>query len=328
VDATSVAGYTGAAVSVGAGKLTWTKRIKALGAGTVDFTGVNTYSLTGDGTGTVDLSVAGVGTGARVFVGSSIHPADPVAYEIWFGAEMPTLSGSGVFLNPQGVVNAASFAPPGNPISPGQFVALFGSGLARSTQVAAPPYPASLNGVSVTINGRPAPIYFVSDGQVNCLVPFATTGATATIVVNNNGASSNTVTVPMAGTSPGVYTVPSGGVGSGAILHADFSLVSDASPAAAGETVLVFLTGMGTTNPTVTDGTAGTVTTLYRTQSDATLYVGGKPGVVAFNGLAPGFPGLYQINLTLPSPLPGTGRLPLSVATGNAFHDQVDIAVK
>jgi uncharacterized protein (TIGR03437 family) len=45
-------------------------------------------------------------------------------------------------------------------------------------------------------------------------------------------------------------------------------------------------------------------------------------------GLAPGFPGLYQINVTLPATLPGTGRLPLAIGTGNAYHDQVDISVK
>jgi uncharacterized protein (TIGR03437 family) len=147
-------------------------------------------------------------------------------------------------------------------------------------------------------------------------------------VVNNSGAVSNSVTVPLAPTAPGVYTVPSGGLGPGAILHADFSLVNDASPAAAGETVLIYLTGMGATSPAPADGTAGTVTTLYKSVSDVAIYFGGQPGVVAFNGLAPGFPGLYQINVTLPATLPGSGRLPLAIGTANAYHDQVDISVK
>jgi uncharacterized protein (TIGR03437 family) len=134
--------------------------------------------------------------------------------------------------------------------------------------------------------------------------------------------------VPVAATAPGIYSLDQSGSGSGAILHADFSVVNDASPAAAGETVLIYLTGMGTTNPTVSDGTAGNASTLYNAVAPATIYVGSKPGTVVFSGLAPGFPGLYQINVTLPATLPGTGRLPLAVGTANAYHDQVDISAK
>jgi uncharacterized protein (TIGR03437 family) len=182
--------------------------------------------------------------------------------------------------------------------------------------------------VTVTVNGKASPIYFVSAGQINFLVPYATTGSTATIAVQNNGANSNTVTVPLAATSPGVYTLDQSGSGPGAILHADFSLVNASNPATAGETVLVYLTGMGTVNPSVSDGTAGTPTTLYRSNADVGVLVAGKPAAVSFNGLAPGFPGLYQLNVTLPSPLGASGNVPLVIQTNNAYHDQVDIPVK
>lgn len=334
VDTSSVSGYAGSLAARGQGKITWTKRIKALvlsaGVGTTDFTGINNYNLKADGTGTVDLTAVGLNAGGTLLVGAAISPVDPGAYEIYFGAQAPALAGSGVYLNPLGVINAASFAPPGNPVSPGQFVALFGTGLAASNQTAKPPYPMSLGGVSVLINGKTAPLYFVSPGQINALVPFATTGPAATIVVQNNNVSSNTVTVPVAPTSPGVYSMDQSGSGSGAILHADYSLVNDASPATAGETVLIYLTGMGTTNPAVADGTAGNPSTLYNAVAPVAVYAGGKAGTVVFRGLAPGYPGLYQINVTLPNPLPPSngGRLPLAVGTLNAYHDQVDISVK
>ena len=109
--------------------------------------------------------------------------ADPGAYEIYFGVQAPARSGTGVFLDPLGVTSAASFAPAGNPIAPGEFIALFGSGLAKSLQTASVPYPKTLNGVTVTINGTAAPLYFVSTGQINCIVPYSTTGPTASIVV-------------------------------------------------------------------------------------------------------------------------------------------------
>jgi uncharacterized protein (TIGR03437 family) len=327
VDASAVSGYSGALSAGGKGKLTWTKRFKALGAAAFDYTGTNSYALTADGTGTVDLTQVALGAAGKAFAGAAINPTDPAAYEIYFGVQTPALSGTGVFLNPLGVINAASFAPPGNPISPGQFVTLFGTGLAKSNQTAAPPYPPTLNGVSVLINNKQAPLYFVSPGQLNVLVPFGTTGPTATIVVQNNGVNSNTVTVPVAATSPGIYSLDQSGSGAGAILHADYSLVNAAKPATGGETVLIYLTGLGTVTPTVTDGTAGTGSALHTSDTDVVVYAGGQQGTVVFKGLAPGFPGLYQLNVTLPLLPKTSGNLPLAIQTPNAYHDQVDVAI-
>ena len=326
VDPTAVTGYSGSLAARGGGKVTWAKREKAMGAGSFDFTGINGYSLNADGSGTMELTQ--VGLGSKAFVGSSINQNDTAAYEIFFGVQVPTLSGTGVFLNPLGVVNAASFAPPGNPISPGQFIALFGTGLAKSNQTAAPPYPATLNGVTVLVNNKPAPLYFVSAGQINALVPYSTTGATATIVVQNGTVNSNTVTVPVAPTAPGVYSLDQSGSGPGAILHADFGLVNSDRPAAPGETVLIYLTGMGAVNPPITDGTAGGSSPLNKAVSDVVVWVAGQQASLLYNGLAPGYPGLYQINVTLPTILAGGGNVPLAIQTNNAYHDQVDIPIR
>jgi uncharacterized protein (TIGR03437 family) len=326
VDASAVSGYSGAVSARGQGKVTWSKRFKAMLVGAFDYTGINSYTLGVDGTGTSDFTQVALGAGSKAFVGAAINPNDPGAYEIYFGVQAPALAGTGVFLNPLGVVNAASSAPAGNPISPGEFVTLYGTGLAKSNQTAAPPYPLTLNGVSVLINNKPAPLYFVSPGQLNVLVPYATTGPTATIVVNN-GANSNTVTVPVAATAPGIFTSDQTGSGGGAILHADYSLVNPAKPAIGGETVLVYLTGLGTVTPPVADGTAGTGSALHTADADVVVYVAGQQATVLFKGLAPGFPGLYQLNVTLPQFLKASGNLPLAIQTLNAYHDQVDIPV-
>jgi uncharacterized protein (TIGR03437 family) len=327
VDPSAVYGYSAALAARGQGKVTWSKRFKALGAGAFDYTGVNSYALSADGNGTVDLTQASLGAAGKAFAGAAINSNDPGAYEIYFGVQTPALAGTGVFLNPLGVVNAASSAPAGNPISPGEFVTLYGTGLAKSNQTAAPPYPALLNGVTVSINGKPAPIYYVSPIQLNVLVPFATTGPTATIVVNN-GVNSNTVTVPVAATAPGIYTLDQSGSGGGAILHADYSLVNAAKPAIGGETVLIYLTGLGTVTPSVADGTAGNINTLYTADAEVAVYVGGEQATVLFKGLAPGYPGLYQLNVTLPQFLKASGNLPLALQTLNAYHDQVDIPIQ
>jgi uncharacterized protein (TIGR03437 family) len=323
--------YTGSAAARLAGSSTWYRRLKELGAGSSDFTFVNSDGVNMKtplaGLITMGLDQIGLGTGGT-FVGAAIDPGDPGAYEVFIGAPMANLSGGGVFLNPLGVTSAASFAPAGNPIAPGEFIALYGTGLAKSAQTAPPPFPPSLNGVTVLVNGKAAPIYYVSSGQINCLVPYSTTGPTATIQVQNSGTSSNTVTVPVAATAPGIYSLDSTGTGAGAILHSrDYSVVNAANPAAPGETVLVYLTGLGAVNPAVDDGKAGGSNPLNMAVMP-TVYVADQQASVGFSGLAPGFPGLYQLNVTIPSSLPNAGNLPVAIQTGNAFHDQVFLPVQ
>jgi uncharacterized protein (TIGR03437 family) len=318
--------HAGSLKANGAGSTTLYRRLKALGAGASDFTASDPYAINPSGTAAVELTQVGLGAGGT-FVGAAIDPSDPGGFEIYFGAPMAPMSGSGVFLNPQGVLSAASFAPAGNPISPGEFIALFGTGLAASTQTAKPPYPTNVNNVTVTIGGIKAPIYFVSANQINCLVPYAIATATTTIVVTNGSTPSNSVTVPVAPTAPGIYSLNQSGTGSGAIEHANGSVVNASNPANPGETVMVFLTGMGAVTPTVTDGVASTGNPLNKTLLPV-VYVADQQASVAFSGLTPGFPGLYQINVTIPTALSSAGNYPLAVLTNNAFHDQIYIPVQ
>jgi uncharacterized protein (TIGR03437 family) len=324
-----IEGYSGSLAARGGGKAYWTRRIKALGFGSYDFTGINGYSLSADGSGNAELASLALGAGGNAFVGSEISGVEPGAFEIYFGMQMTPLSGSGVFLNPQKILNAAGFGPAGNPIAPGEFLALQGIGLAPSNQQASPPYSGTLNGVTVLINNKPCGMEFVSATQINCVVPYSLQGTTATIVVQNNGGNSNQVTVPVAPTAPAMFALDQSGSGPGAVLHADFSLVNAAKPAVAGETVLLFLTGMGAVTPTPQDGMAGSASPLNSTTaSPISVLVGGEPAAVQFSFLHTVYPGLYQMNVKLPSVLPGSGTLPLAIETPNAFHDQVDIVVR
>ncbi len=325
--------YSGSLTLINASSLTFTRRLHQLqptGAVTYDFTGTNAFTLGADGSGTAALTRVALGAAGNGFVGTAVDPNDPGGYEVYLGVRMPPVSGTGVFLNPQGVVNAASSAPVGDSIAPGEFVALYGSNLAAATQSAAAPYPTSgVAGVTVLINGVASPIYFVSQGQINALVPYATTGATASIVVNNNGTLSNTLQVPVAATAPGVFTVDLNGIGSGAILHADYSLVTSSKPAKRGETVLIYLTGLGAVNPLVADGTAGLASPLSRAAATVNVLIGGLPATVSYSGLAPLYPGLYQLNVVVPADLAvtATGPFPLAVQTADSFHDQADLIV-
>jgi uncharacterized protein (TIGR03437 family) len=256
------------------------------------------YSVGSNGTYSDPYMHYVVGAGG-VRIGSGIGPYLGINVAL----PAPGFSGSGVFLNPAGIVNAASSAPFTAGIAPGDFITLYGANLAPGTATAyTVPFPttAGLDGVQVTVNGLPAPVQFVSPGQISALVPYAVGSSIARIQVNNNGVLSNVVTMFVNLTAPGVFTVPPGGVGYGAVLHGDYSLVTAQSPAQVGETVAIYLTGLGTTNPVITDGSAGPPSSA--TNNPIEVYIGGiQATAVAYSGLAPQLAGLYQLNVTIPS---------------------------
>ncbi len=326
-DSLRPATYAGTANSAGQGKLVWSRRARQL-EGVIDVTAANNYQLSTDGSGTLETSRVALGINAANFLGNGVTLTGSGNYELFVGIKATPITGTGVFVNPQGIVNAAGFSPFGNPISPGEFITIFGSGLANTTaSTTTLPFPTSLGGVQVLINNVAAPVYVVSPNQLNVLVPYSTTGATASIVVNNNGTKSSSIDVPLGKTSPGIFTIPSGGTGPGAILHADYTLVNAAKPAKRGETILLYMTGLGAVNPTVADGVAAPASPLRLVTSNLTVYIGGQQASLLFKGLAPFFAGLYQLNVTIPTLAPIGSSIPLAIDTGDAFHDQVDIAI-
>jgi len=180
--------------------------------------------------------------------------------------------------------------------------------------------------VTVLINGNPAPLYLVSSTQLVAVVPYATEGPGASIVVQANGLRSNTVVVPVAATAPGVFSQLENGSGLGAIRHSDYSVVTDANPAHSGEVVLIYLTGLGSITPPLADGVGGGANPQSLTNVTPTVLVGSSPAQVLFSGMS-AYPGLYQINVQLPTIPAGSPTMPVVITTPNAFHDQVDIAV-
>src|SRR5579871_405572 len=324
--------YAGSLRADGASKVTFTRREHQLqpgGAATYEFAGAQAFTLASNGTGTAELTSMAVGAGGAGFVGTADNGSDPSGYEIYVGVARPALTGDGVFLNPLGVLNGAGFAPAIDSIAPGEYVALEGTNLAQSPQVAEPPYTGAVGGVSVSINNVAAPVRAVSPKMLYVLVPYEITGQTATIVVNNNGTQSNAVTVPVAPTAPGVFSLDGTGLGPAAALHLDYSLVTTAHPAKRGETISIYLTGLGAVMPAVGDGSASGTNPLSVVTAPVNVLVGGYPAKVLFQGLAPEYPGLYVMNIVVPADLnvTATKAFPLAVQTAESFQDQVDLAV-
>ena len=242
-------------------------------------------------------------------------------YELILELQAPSFSGTGVFLYPLGIVNAASFAPITNSIAPLEMVSLFGSGMSSGTaQAPSLPLPTNLAGTQVLINGTPAPLVYVSPTYITVLVPAAIhpdpgepdDAPWATFQVVSNGAKSNSVTVRANFAAPGVFTALENGTGDGAVLHADYSPVNAAHPAVPGETVLIYLTGLGPVTPPVPDGAAAPASPLSNTNSTVYVLFDYEFATVSFAGLAPGYAGLYQVNAVVPK-TPDTGDVSLVI---------------
>ncbi len=209
-----------------------------------------------------------------------------------------------------GFSNSTTFAP-------GMILAIHGTNLAPSTVVnAVRPLPLSINGVSVTINGVTAPLYYISADQLNVQIPYETSAGTAVLGVNNNGQIAAT-SFPVAVTAPGLYP-------SAIDLSAQL-----ASTAKQGQTLLLFVTGEGDVTPTLVTGATPTTSNaakLPKPRLDVTVTVGGVPATVSFAGIPKGLVGASQINFTVPANAP-LGNQQVVVIVGGVAAPPVMLSV-
>jgi uncharacterized protein (TIGR03437 family) len=290
-----------------------------------NYTYSDTYSVPSNGVYSNPSTNYVVGGGIRI--GSGIGPFLGISVALQAPSMSSSLSSSGVFLNPQGVVNAGSSAPFTAGIAPGELLTLYGSNLAAGTQVAtAASFLNTLGNVQVMINGIAAPLYYVTPTQLSAIVPYGITGTVAQVQVFNNGVASNTVTSLIATTAPGVLTQSQNGLGYGDVVHQDGSLVNAKNPAKIGETVSVFVTGLGAVNPSIPDGAAGPTNPLSNASATIAAYIGGVQATITYAGLAPQLAGLYQINLTVPAGLTA-GDNNLDIAGPDAYSSECLIAI-
>ena len=256
-------------------------------------------------------------------------------YSLTLGLAMQKFSGNGVYLTPNGIVNAANFAPITNPIAPNELITLFGTfgaGLGSGIPATNLPLPTSLGPISVTINGIPAPLDYVSAGQIIALVPSAISPNNnvyyATIVVTNNGVASNPVTVYTSNTAPGVFANPVA-TGAAAAQHGDYSLITNTSPAATNETIIIYTGGMGAVNPPIVpDGGPAIGSAPYNLVTDQNVFVDFSSAVsqsLPFVGATPTTSGLYQIDAVVPPGAASTNFL--DVTTTDGYTSMATIAV-
>jgi uncharacterized protein (TIGR03437 family) len=220
------------------------------------------------------------------------------------------------------VVNSATFKPS---MAPGGLVSIFGFALATEEQgTVALPLPGELASATVSVAGARAPLLYVSATQINAQLPFAFQGRQTLTVTTPNGSAQ--MEIDVAPTAPAVFTVypPQGAVA--AVVHTSGALVSAGAPAAPGETVSVYLTGLGWVQGGVQEGQAAPVFPLARTVATVEAMLAGRALATAYSGLAPGFAGLYQVNVKIPEDAT-SGSYALRVVADGVSSDPVPLPV-
>ncbi len=212
-------------------------------------------------------------------------------------------------ISANGVVNGASFQPG---IVTNSWVTIQGAGLATKTDdwsnsIVNGALPTSLDGVSVTMGGKPAYIYYISPGQLNVLAPDVPAGP-VTITVTTTGGTSAAFVSTASAYGPAFFGWPGNQV---VATRTDYSYAvkagtfAGATTAAAkpGDVIILWATGFGPTNPAAPAGVAVPSDKAYATGSLPSITIDNVPATVYGAALAPGSVGLYQIAIQVPPSL-------------------------
>jgi uncharacterized protein (TIGR03437 family) len=208
------------------------------------------------------------------------------------------------------VLNGASFSAS---VAPGSWVTIFGKNLAAGTATAQTvPLPTTLGNVSVNVGGVAAQLLYASPNQLNVLIPASVaipSNTVVPVVVSAPSGASVTYNIRLTRMAPAIFTRNGAGTGRALVFDSKFAAVDTIGPQ---DTVILYATGLGPTD------TSGAVT------GAVDVYIGERKAQVQFAGLAPGFPGIYQLNVIAPAP--ATDRLYLSA--GGRLSNITDIGIK
>jgi uncharacterized protein (TIGR03437 family) len=257
----------------------------------------------------------------------------PNSYESWFRVE----SGGGS-VTPSPTITSVISAAGGTGsvqtfIQPGSWAAIYGANLASTTttwagQVVNNTLPQTVGDVSVTIDGIPAYVYYVSPTQINVQVPNARMG-TVNVVVKNKTSTSNTMSALVAAQAPAFFQWGNYAV---TTLFPDYAPVAGPSAGAGyvgakpGDIVTFWGTGFGATTPAVPPGTVGQ--TAPALMSQPTVTIGGVQAELVGAALSPGIVGVYQIAVKIPAGAPDGDNLVQASIGGVQTSSNVYVYVK
>jgi uncharacterized protein (TIGR03437 family) len=216
------------------------------------------------------------------------------------------------------IVNSSDYSP--GPFAPNSVVSIFGADLSwtaralMSGDIVSNTLPIELASVAVYVDNWPAPLLYVSATQINFLVPGNETSGGITVRVVREGVSGPEVAVTLVDAAPALFDL---GTGYTMATHADGSLITAQSPAHAGDTIVVYATGLGQSQPNPSPGVIPQTAAQIVAAASLVVYLDGTPldwFRIKYAGVTPFSVGLYQINIELP---PTVGTDPeIQVAVG------------
>ena len=243
-------------------------------------------------------------------------------------AAQPSLPpANGPYYTPDSIVNMAADLP--NWYAPNTFVAIFGANLAYTTASLSPSQlvsgilPTILPGtnVRVIVSGLAAYPYYVSPTFVSALLPVSLGLGPATLQMEVNGIAGPAVTINITATAPVLTTqievTPTGATELWG-AHADGTAINQAAPAAPGEAIFLFASGLGQTNPPMVEAQVPAYPSQIAGYSSFSVLMNGTPldpSQVFYVGDFPGNAGVYVIVIVLPNPLPHDPEIRIALAS-------------
>jgi uncharacterized protein (TIGR03437 family) len=218
-------------------------------------------------------------------------------------------AGTAPYYSANSIVNSADYT--GGPFAPNSVLSIFGSGLSWSAyaltadDIQGNSLPIQLNNTRVFVDNSPAPLLYVSDGQINFIVPVTAGIGDVKIRVVREGVTGPEVTITLADAAPALFEIAPGS-GYAIATHVDNSIITPDSPAHAGELIVVYATGLGKTVPNPAPRELPQYAAPLLWLNDLRVLLNGTaidPGAIQYAGLTPDSAGLYQINLVLPDSL-------------------------
>jgi uncharacterized protein (TIGR03437 family) len=230
-----------------------------------------------------------------------------------------------------GAVDSANYAVA--PLAAGDRISIFGSNLATGpAENDTSPYPTTLGGAQVLLGGEALPLQVVASGLINAIVPYDLPVGVPQQLIVQQGVNAMPETVVLAAAQPAVFTQNQSGQGPGVVVvlkpDGTFFLNTPSNPASAGDSLVIYCTGLGTVAPPVAAGTAAPLTTVSKTVNPVTVTVGGVAAQVEFAGLAPEFVGAYQVNVAVPTGIAPGANVPLVLSQAGAISVPVTVAIQ
>lgn len=253
-------------------------------------------------------------------------------YSFNIGIQGPSFQagpGQSVFLDPNGPMQAATLSAHPFPFAPGTLVTLRGSGLASgSLSSSGLPLQTTLGATSLTANGQPVGLVSVAPDAITFVMLWATAGAgKIRLKATAGGVESNEITVRAAPASVGYFSTAGNGLGIVLAAHLDGSSVTASSPASPGEIIVLYASGLGSLANAVKeyDWPVSANPTSVPVQVD----VAGIQALVLYASAAPGYPGVYQINIVVPQRATTSAGANVRIFEGyDQTHPKVTIPIR